>query len=273
MTEFDLYKVGGCTRDAILGVNTKDIDVVAVPRDWEEWQSAWDVFIDMKIFLTEVLGMKYYTEAEEFYTVRGQLDGEDIDVVLARTEGPYSDQRHPDWVRPGTLEDDLNRRDFTCNAIAEPWGGGDYIDLNGGILDIKKRTLRFVGDPHQRIIEDPLRLIRALRFLVTKKFIPDPELRHILVTGMEYGKMIAERVADERKEEELRRMLDADQTDAIHNIFNVCHPAIRDGIFADRLRLIPTLKKGPKRGKEHETPGDPSGEEDSQSQGETGQAD
>ena len=101
-----LYEVGGSIRDSLLGILNKDRDFVAVcPEGWDYLVNWADMWLD-KVFLI----------TPEYFTIRGIKGGEIFDFVLARKEGAYSDGRHPDSVEPGTLEDDLARRDFTMNA-------------------------------------------------------------------------------------------------------------------------------------------------------------
>lgn len=154
-----LFKVGGCVRDSILGVKSKDIDyAVEAPsfdsmRDWVLSQ-----------------GGKIYLEKPEFLTIRAKIGKEDADFVLCRKDGAYSDSRRPDEVIVGTIDDDLARRDFTMNAIAwEVNAAGDpFYDPFGGIKDLQAGFIKCVGDPIDRFNEDPLRILRAIRFSITK---------------------------------------------------------------------------------------------------------
>lgn len=98
------------------------------------------------------------------------------DFVMARKESSERVGRIPVSIEPGTLEDDLARRDFTVNAIARDPKSGKLIDPHGGLNDLRNEgLLRFVGDPFQRIEEDALRIVRAFRFLITKGFDCDED--------------------------------------------------------------------------------------------------
>lgn len=144
------YVVGGCVRDSLLGRE---------PADWDVCTSATPeemlmVFRRFRVFKT---GLKHGT-----LTVRSR--GHSVEVTTFRTDGAYTDNRHPDAVSFVTrVEDDLARRDFTINAMAyHPEQG--LVDAFGGQQDLAQRTLRCVGEPDVRFNEDGLRLLRALRF-------------------------------------------------------------------------------------------------------------
>lgn len=229
-----IYEVGGCVRDEILGLPTKDIDFVAEAPSYEALR---DYLVDQ--------GFKIHVEKPEFVTIRcGVPKGhllygrtKDADFVLARKDGTYSDGRRPDFVEPGTLMDDLARRDFTVNAIAKNPETGGYVDPFGGQKDLKTKRLRFVGNPEDRIREDGLRVMRGLRFALTKGLcIADPtwealtsDLAHVMLS----------KVAVERIREELEKMLIFDSEDTVRLLLRT---NLQSAIFRDGLRLSATLK-------------------------------
>lgn len=184
-----LYKVGGCVRDEILGLKSKDIDYAVTASSYEEMKD-YLISLEANIFL----------EKPEYLTIRAKVKGEDADFVLCRKDGAYSDGRRPDSVKIGTIEDDLARRDFTMNAIAID-ENGNYIDPFNGVLDIKLGIIKCVGSS-DRIREDSLRMLRALRFAITKKFIMGYEIERILHN--EYN--LLKNISRERIYEELNRM-------------------------------------------------------------------
>ena len=147
---FAAYAVGGCVRDACLGLTPQDYDLctAALPEQTEA------VFAGRKLVLA---GKKHGT-------VGVVTDCGVVEITTFRTEGAYRDNRHPDWVAfVPTIEQDLARRDFTVNAMAYSPNRG-FADPFGGREDLKKRLLRAVGDPARRFREDSLRILRGARF-------------------------------------------------------------------------------------------------------------
>lgn len=146
----DAYLVGGCVRDALMGKTPKDYDVAAGASP----EKICNALKDFRIIET---GIKHGT-------VTVLAAGESYEVTAFRTDGAYSDGRHPDTVSFCTnIKDDLARRDFTINAMAySPTSG--LIDPFGGEVDLKAGMLRAVGDACQRFTEDALRILRLLRF-------------------------------------------------------------------------------------------------------------
>lgn len=185
MTDIKMYLVGGAVRDRLLGLPVKDFDytVVVNPGLGLTIEEAFEFMGDH----LRDLGFSIFLETPQYLTIRAKFpkghENEKItaDFVLARKDGPYSDGRRPDWVEPGTLEDDLRRRDFTVNAMAED-EDGKIIDLFGGQRDLFIRLLKAVGDPKERLLEDPLRVFRAVRFSITKGFHLNRELRRAMKT-------------------------------------------------------------------------------------------
>ena len=146
---YEAYAVGGCVRDMLTGRIPHDFDVCtsALPSEIKS------CFGGEKIIPT---GEKHGT-----VTLIGK---ESIEITTFRTDGDYTDGRHPDsviFIR--SLEGDLARRDFTVNAMAYSEKRG-LIDLYGGTEDLKKGVIRCVGEPEARFHEDALRILRALRF-------------------------------------------------------------------------------------------------------------
>ena len=121
-----------------------------------------------------------------------------VQITPFRTEGAYTDNRHPDHITfASTIEEDLSRRDFTINAIAVALDGS-MVDPYGGRADLEAGILPAVGDAHERFGEDALRLMRAVRFATTLDFAIENDTLKALV---EYAPSIAgisvERVRDE----------------------------------------------------------------------------
>ena len=145
---FECYMVGGVVRDLLLGERPSDYDFTTNAKP-EDVVNLFD-----KVLLT---GVKHGT-------VTVVADGGNFEVTTYRVEGNYSDSRHPDYVSfSDTLEEDLSRRDFTINAIACD-SKGRIVDPFSGLADLKNRLVKCVGDPDERFNEDPLRMLRAIRF-------------------------------------------------------------------------------------------------------------
>lgn len=254
---FDFYKVGGAVRDSLLDppVKSKDIDYTVVAQDYPAGADALDVYWAMNEYL-RLMDFDIFLESPEFFTTRARFPkrmnmprGEDCaDFVLARKEGPYSDGRHPDWVKPGTLEDDLSRRDFTCNALAiavEKEQG--IIDMFGGVQHTKWRLLLCVGSAEERFQEDALRALRAIRFRVTKGFhwdAPQDVGKGGIARAMKSDWLppLLSSVSAERKREELEKCFKVSTKETLQILQNECSEAFFDAIFEGKLRLKPTME-------------------------------
>jgi tRNA nucleotidyltransferase/poly(A) polymerase len=242
---FQFAEVGGAVRDKFLGVDSKDVDFVAVPENADTFLNADSAFMFLCTHLKEQ-GFKVFLETPEFFTVRAQVpDGHPLkertnvaDFVLARKDGPSSDGRHPDFVLPGTLMDDLERRDFTVNAMAIL--DGELVDPFGGQIDLEAHMLRFVGNPIDRIAEDGLRVMRALRFMVVKGFDVHRDTWDAI--NSDFAAEMLTKVSTERIREELEKMFFVDTLNSL-NVLNSLNFGVQKAIFRDGLRLMPTLKK------------------------------
>ncbi len=167
MTEIEMFQIGGCVRDRLMGVEKpKDIDRVVIAPSFEAMTEVVEARVT-KLFRDDKTGIPV---GAEFFTLRGldPVEGP-VDFVWARIDGPRGDGRRPLWVKPGTLHDDQSRRDFRCNAIAMA-DDGTLIDPFNGAKDIADRVLRFVGKPADRLHEDALRALRGFRFQLTLGF-------------------------------------------------------------------------------------------------------
>jgi tRNA nucleotidyltransferase/poly(A) polymerase len=243
-----IFEVGGCVRDEIMGVPSKDIDFSVVMEDSDfpgpgTVVHVPDAFSQMEAILTN-RGFKIFLSTPQFFTVRAQFPKSSsrgnltADFVLARKESEYTDGRRPDTVEIGTLEDDLARRDFTMNAIAKD-ANGTYIDPFNGQHDIAARIIRAVGDPNERLSEDALRAVRALRFSVTKNMTISPDLRFAMETFRVLDAIKA-KISDERIREELSKMFRFNTFDSI--IMLNKFPLLTDAMFSGSVSLDATMK-------------------------------
>ena len=166
------YPVGGCVRDTLMGIRPHDWDVaVTTPPE-------------TTMAICKAAGYRVVPTGIQHGTVSvlaphsgapSDREGayELIECTTCRTEGGYTDGRHPDAVTfTGLIEDDLSRRDFTVNAMAftHTEGGLSVLDLFGGQDDLQRGVIRAVGDPDTRFTEDALRLMRGVRFAVKLGF-------------------------------------------------------------------------------------------------------
>lgn len=229
-----LFEVGGCVRDKLLGVPSKDVDFAVEAESFEAMEQH-----------IKAEGLKVFLSKPEFLTIRAGVPKghplrarcKDADFVLCRKDGPTTDGRRPDSVEPGTIFDDLARRDFTVNAIAVDVQSGEVIDPHGGAADLEARRLSFVGNPHARVEEDGLRLLRGLRFSLTKHLtIAEPlafrgDVKHLLRS-----------VATERISDELNKMLAASTICTLVLLEEFWE--IRDAVFErPGISLMATMKK------------------------------
>ena len=186
---FQAYIVGGCVRDAILGLEPNDYDMCtnALPEETEA------VFADHKLVLA---GKKHGTIG--VITESGV-----IEITTFRTEGNYTDNRHPEWVKfMPNIEDDLARRDFTVNAMAYSPSRG-LQDPFGGREDLKNHILKAVGDAPQRFREDSLRILRGARFAAKYRLTPEDKTLEAMVEL----RRLMDNLARERVFEELCKLL------------------------------------------------------------------
>ena len=186
---FSAYIVGGCVRDAGLGITPQDYDMCtsALPEQTEA------LFSDHHLVLA---GKKHGT-------VGVVTDGGVVEITTFRTEGGYADNRHPEWVEfVPNVEDDLARRDFTVNAMAySPVRG--FADPFDGQSDLEHKILRAVGNPDARFQEDSLRILRGVRFAVKYHLTPEEET----LAAMFRRRNLMDNLARERIFEELSKLL------------------------------------------------------------------
>ena len=180
------FLVGGCVRDHLFGLPTKDVDVAtsATPQEVQE------AFSGVKLV------------GASFGVCLVPAGDEAVEVATFRKDGVYMDGRRPEDVVFGSIEEDAARRDFTINALFMT-PDGQIIDHVGGLQDVQKRVLRCVGDPRQRFGEDALRLLRAIRFAARLGLSIEEETWNAIV---ELAPTIL-RISAERQRDEITRML------------------------------------------------------------------
>jgi tRNA nucleotidyltransferase (CCA-adding enzyme) len=163
----ELYQVGGAVRDSFLGLENKDQDFLVTNLELGVLQAALEKFARVDLV------------GASFGVLKVTLEQETVDVALPRTERSTGVHHRDFEVSHDAnlkLEDDLARRDFTVNAMALRVRDSALIDPFNGQADLKSRALRSVGNGSDRFAEDPLRMLRAARFLAKLDFMPSPEL-------------------------------------------------------------------------------------------------
>lgn len=186
--ESKVYLVGGAVRDYFLNVESKDLDFVV------EMESGG---IELAKYLFEIWNIHYPVLFPKFGTAHIEYKGFPLDFVNTRTEIYDLKSRNP-IVGFGSLEEDLSRRDFTCNSIAYNISNESFVDLKGGIIDIQRGIIRTTSDPDIIFAEDPLRIMRAIRFSAQLGFDIEPDTWNAIVKYVPWLKNISnERIRDE----------------------------------------------------------------------------
>ncbi|MBN1865911.1 CCA tRNA nucleotidyltransferase [Candidatus Sumerlaeota bacterium] len=174
--------VGGCVRDALLGLAPGDIDVAT----------------DAPPEVVQSLFPRHVAVGAQFGVILVIDDDVETEVATFRSEGEYLDARHPSRVRFSTPEEDARRRDFTINALFYDPRRECLLDHVGGRADLEARILRAIGEPRERFAEDALRLLRAVRFAVRFELEIEPRTFEALrEAAPRILKVSAERIRDE----------------------------------------------------------------------------
>ena len=192
----EAYIVGGCIRDAILGRE---------PHDWDICTSLEPDKLKRKLNILYKGEGKFIDTGLKHGTVTAFLDGYGYcEITTFRSDGDYSDGRHPDKVLfVKNIESDLERRDFTMNAIAyNPYRG--FVDPFGGIKDIDKGVIRCVGNPNKRFSEDALRIMRAWRFQCQLGFSIEENTLAIMLKQKHLSSLFVNVSAERKREEFLK---------------------------------------------------------------------
>lgn len=241
-----LFKVGGCVRDRLLGVKTKDIDFVFVLDNLDK--TVEEGFQEMKSWM-ENEGFTIFLSVPEMFTIRAKFpkghkfEGLDADFVMARKEIGYTEGTRRPILELGTLEDDLVRRDFTINAMAEDIDG-NLIDLFDGKWALEQGLLITPKDARITMLDDPLRLLRAFRFSITKGFTITPRIWETCLMDSVIDKL-EQVVSGERIREEVFKMFKHDTIKTLKLIEEINHmnPRIIEIMFGKGMWLKPTFEK------------------------------
>jgi poly(A) polymerase len=187
----EAYLVGGTVRDAFLGVSSPDVDLTTDARP-EEVQAVLKGWAD-----------RTWLQGARFGTVAADKGGLRLEITTYRGDVYRADSRKPDVTYARRIEEDLGRRDFTINAMALRLPDPVLVDPCGGAADLAARRLRTPAPPRVSFEADPLRMLRATRFVAGIGLVPDQEL----VTVIETLRHRLEIVSPERIRDELSRLL------------------------------------------------------------------
>lgn len=242
---FKFYEVGGKVRDEILGLESKDVDYVAVPSDEliTKIESAQEMFDVLEEYLHNNK-FNIFLITRDCFTIRAKFpEGHKYqgvaDFVMARKEIGYIPGTRTPIVKPGTLYDDLERRDFTLNALAKD-NEGNIIDFFNGLEDLKRGYLRTPLPCTVTFNDDPLRILRAIRFCITKGFWIGPAMDGAIQDYDYETKMGV--VSTERIREELFKCFKHDTIKTLKTLHE--YPALRNYIFKNNLLwLKPTMEQ------------------------------
>ena len=246
----EAYLIGGFVRDKIIGRNTKDADIVCIGDG---------------IALAKAVAKRFKPEPrfsyfKNFGTAHIKVDDFDLEFVGARKESYRYHSRKPDVI-PGTLKDDQDRRDFTINALAISLNEKDYgklIDPFNGVNDIKKKIIRTPLDPLETFSDDPLRMMRAIRFASQLGFTIEEKTLQAIKSGANRITIVSQ----ERITDELIKIIDSTkpsigfdllyQTGLLHIIFpqmvDLAGAEYKDGIghkdnFYHTLKVLDNLSE------------------------------
>lgn len=183
------YLIGGFVRDKLLNRRTKDMDVVCVGDGIALAHKVGEIFDNAPVSFFKTYG-----------TAQVKWNELEIEFVGARKESYRHHSRNPE-VEPGTLKDDQLRRDFTINALAISLNEADYgslLDPFNGVADLEAKIIRTPLEPEQTFIDDPLRMMRAIRFASQLQFSISPEAFRAIKENADRIKIISqERITDE----------------------------------------------------------------------------
>lgn len=244
--KFEFYEVGGKIRDEILGLTSKDVDYSVVISGHNPELTADQLFTEMLMEL-QTKRFEVFEQRPEAFTIRAmfpkyhQYSGV-ADFVLSRKEVGYNTESRLPRVEIGTLHDDLLRRDFTVNAIAKD-SEGNLIDPFNGQIDITHGILRTPTDAGVSFYNDPLRILRAFRFMVTKSFTLSDEI--VDAISLFDPMTFLTKISVDRVRDELTKMLKHSTPRTLDVLFwlrNI-NPSLYNVLWEHDLWLMPTTKK------------------------------
>lgn len=245
-----IYLVGGAVRDRLLGIESKDLDYVVV-LDQDKivgHMTPLMGYVTMKEWMKRQ-GFEIFLETPEMFTIRAKFPkghkhaGTVADFVLARKEIGYEPGTRRPILELGTLYDDLERRDFTINAMAED-EDGNLIDPFDGSTALKMKKLITPLTPKMTFLDDPLRVLRALRFSITKEMEIPFQMKEAMSFRSVFIKL-RDVVSQERIREELEKMFRHDTEASMRLLIDMdkAVPGLLNLCFGEDMWLKPTTKK------------------------------
>ncbi|MCM2280749.1 MAG: poly(A) polymerase, partial [Bdellovibrionaceae bacterium] len=230
---FTTYLVGGCVRDLLIGIHPKDFDIATAAQPPQVKRLIYQAYIIGKRF--RLVLVKRNDQQFEVATFRREVRAEDFPEGV-----PFGDNVF------GSPEEDASRRDFTINGLFYDPIDGTLIDYIDGMRDIQNRIIRMIGDPEVRLIEDPIRMLRALRLAHKIGFSIEAELRTAI---QKHASELLKSVLPRRREEVLkilrlkepdRCLLEAFDLDLLKYTLPTIHALLGDldkrEIFLDHMR-------------------------------------
>ena len=204
----EIFQVGGCVRDQILGKQSKDIDFLVRK-------------LTLKKIADTISKLGKVTECgESFGVIKATIQGEEFDFAIPRIKETKTGNSHTDFAIEcdpfASIEDDLGRRDFTCNSLAKD-SSGNIIDLFDGINHIKQGILHAVGNADDRFQEDPLRILRGIQFASRFNFL----LHRDVLISMFNNRHLLHHVSGERIHEEFKKAWEKGDVKVLRNLINV----------------------------------------------------
>lgn len=185
---YEAYWAGGCVRDMLLGIKPKDFDIVTSAKPDE---------IEKVLEHTIPIG-------KQFGVILAIENGHHFEVATFRSDSGYTDGRRPDAVIFSSAREDAKRRDFTINGMFYDPTEDKVMDFVDGQKDLEARLIRFIGNPQERILEDHLRILRAIRLKNTLDFQYEPETYNAI---LKHASLLIEKVSNERIRDELNKII------------------------------------------------------------------
>ena len=221
---YNAYVVGGAIRNTLLGLPIHDYDLTTDATPDEMLQ----VFSSYRLFKTGI----------QHGTITVLSNGQPVEITTFRSENTYEDHRHPSTVSfSNNIEEDCKRRDFTINALCYNKSEG-LIDFFGGIEDLQHKIIRCIGNANERINEDALRILRALRFAGRLSFT----IEENTATAIHKQKQLLHYISEERIHNEWVGILETNALSSIlteySDVIQVFIPELKDSVIQQSLDSI-----------------------------------